>query len=71
VSAPAPAPGAARAGELLVEVAAATNGTDAKSLRRGFALGDRVTGASSAPCGRFRQLPAASTGPRSPGPGRG
>jgi L-iditol 2-dehydrogenase len=78
---PVPRPGP---GELLVEVAAAaTNGTDAKSLRRGhpvllpdppcgfghewagtvaalgdgvgaFAVGDRVTGANSAPCGRCR-----------------
>ena len=78
---PVPRPGP---GELLVAVAAAaTNGTDAKSLRRGhpvllpdppcgfghewagtvaalgdgvsgFAVGDRVTGANSAPCGRCR-----------------
>jgi L-iditol 2-dehydrogenase len=78
---PVPRPGP---GELLVRVAAAaTNGTDAKSLRRGhpvllpdppcgfghewagtvaafgegvsgFAVGDRVTGANSAPCGRCR-----------------
>ena len=76
---PVPRPGP---GELVVAVAAAaTNGTDAKSLRRGhpvllpdppcgfghewagtvaavgdgvatFAVGDRVTGANSAPCGR-------------------
>jgi L-iditol 2-dehydrogenase len=78
---PVPRPGP---GELVVRVAAAaTNGTDAKSLRRGhpvllpdppcgfghewagtvaalgagvgtFAVGDRVTGANSAPCGRCR-----------------
>jgi threonine dehydrogenase-like Zn-dependent dehydrogenase len=78
-SVPVPRPGP---GELLVKVAAAaTNGTDAKSLRRGhpvllpdppcgfghewagtvaalgpgvdgFASGDRVTDANSAPCGR-------------------